>query len=130
VGDYRSWKFSNEAHVQSGALTAGFASAAIEMICDPNNGYNLVGHQFVLVSKKQSVDDATQAIRDLSRSIQRTFDELNGPTGDASGSSQTKLDRFSETWRVAAERLGDELDGSTVRHLSPNRAALSMIRDS
>jgi ABC-type transporter Mla subunit MlaD len=106
------WKFSHQAEVQSGALTAGFAAAAIELIYDPLNGYNLVDHEFVLETKRQSVEDATQAVRDLSRSIQRTFDQLNAPAADASAGPETKLDRLLETWRIVAQRLGNELDRS------------------
>ena len=106
------WKFSNEAEVQSSALTAGFAAAGIELIYDPTNGHNLVGHEFILGGKKQSVDEATEAVRDLSRSIRRTFDQLNAPAGDASPGPETKLDRLLEAWRIVAERLGNELDKS------------------
>lgn len=106
------WKFSNEAKLQSGALTGGFIAGAIELVYDPINGYNLVGHEFHLDATKQSVDDATEAVRDLSRSIQRTFDQLNAPAGDTSAEQETKLDRLLETWRVVAERLGSELDRS------------------
>jgi len=103
------WKFSNEAEVQSGALTAGFMAVGIELIYDPTNGHNLVGHEFVL-GRQQSVDDATEAVRDLSRSVQKTFDQLNAPAGDASTGPETKLDRLLEAWRIVAERLGNELD--------------------
>lgn len=106
------WKFSNQAKLQSGALTGGLMAAAIELIYDPTNGHNLIGHEFVLEATKQSVDDATEAVRDLSRSIQRTFDQLNAPAADASLGPETKLDRLLETWRVVAERLGSELDRS------------------
>ena len=106
------WKFSNQAELQSGALTGGLMAAAIELIYDPTSGHNLIGHEFVLEATKQSVDDATEAVRDLSRSIQRTFDQLNAPAADASLGPETKLDRLLETWRVVAERLGSELDRS------------------
>lgn len=106
------WKFSNQAKLQAGALTGGLMAAAIELIYDPINGHNLIGHEFVLETKKQSVDDATEAVRDLSRSIQRTFDQLNAPAADTSLGPETKLDRLLETWRVVAERLGSELDRS------------------
>jgi gas vesicle protein len=106
------WKFSSDAKLQSGAITGGFIAAAIEMIYDPANGHNLVDHEFHLDTTKQSVDDATEAVRDLSRSIQRTFDQLNAPAGDTSTKPETKLDRLLETWRVVAERLGNELDRS------------------
>lgn len=106
------WKFRNEAKLQSGALTGGFMAGAIELIYDPTNGYNLVGHEFQLEATKQSVNDATEAVRDLSRSIQRTFDQLNAPAQDTSAKPETKLDRLLETWRVVAERMGSELDRS------------------
>jgi hypothetical protein len=107
-----NWKFSNQAQLQSGALTGGLIAAAIELIYDPIDGHNLVGHEFVVGSRKQSVDDATEAVRDLSRSIQKTFDLLNAPAGDISAGPETKLDRLLETWRTVAERLGNELDRS------------------
>jgi ABC-type transporter Mla subunit MlaD len=106
------WKFSNRAELQSGALTGGFVAAAIDLIYDSLNGHNLTGHEFVLESTKRSVDDATEAVRDLSQSIKKTFDQLNSPVGDTSAGPETKLDRLLEAWRLVAERLGNELDRS------------------
>ena len=108
----KDWRFSNEARLQTSALTGGFLAAGIELIFDPVNGYNLIGHDFRIAPAKQSVDDATEAVRDLSRSIQRTFDQLNAPAENLSVGPETKLDRLLETWRVVAERLGNELDRS------------------
>jgi hypothetical protein len=108
----KDWRFSNEARLQSSALTGGFLAAGIELIFDPVDGYNLIGHEFRIAPAKQSVDDATEAVRDLSRSIQRTFDQLNAPADDLSAGPETKLDRLLETWRVVAERLSKELDRS------------------
>ena len=108
----KDWRFSNEARLQTSALTGGFLAAGIELIFDPVGGYNLIGHEFRIAPAKQSVDDATEAVRDLSRSIQRTFDQLNAPAEDISAGPDTKLDRLLETWRVVAERLGNELDRS------------------
>ena len=116
------WRFSNEARLQTSALTGGFIAAGIELIFDPVGGYNLIGHEFRIAPAKQSVDDATEAVRDLSRSIQRTFDQLNAPAEDLSAEPETKLDRLLETWRVVAERLGNELDGRTMIRWSPSRA--------
>jgi hypothetical protein len=108
----KDWRFSNEARLQTSALTGGFLAAGIELIFDPGGGYNLIGHEFRIAPAKQSVDDATEAVRDLSRSIQRTFDQLNAPAEDLLAGPETKLDRLLETWRVVAERLSKELDRS------------------
>lgn len=87
-------------------------AAAIELIYDPRNGHSLLGHEFTIETRRQSVDDATEAVRDLSRSIQKTFDQLNSPAGDISSGPATKLDELLETWRLVGQRLGTELDRS------------------